>query len=121
MIRISRGNIASKRKKQYFKFCKGYRKSNSRLSTMAMEQRRQSLYFAYISRRLKKRYFRCFWISRIKAALIPYNLKYSKFLEFLKKQKIFLTKKILSFICYNEPIIFYLLIEKYKYKINKLF
>jgi len=57
MVRIKRGNVAAKRRKKYLNLAKGYVGSNSRLSTMASEQVRQSLNFAYIGRRLKKEIF----------------------------------------------------------------
>ncbi len=115
MVRVKRGNVALKRKKKYFKFCKGYRGSNSRLSTMVMEQTIQSLYFAYIGRKLKKRNFRKYWIYRINSALANSNLKYSKFLGNLKKLKIFLNKKILSYLSYNDPYTFRFLTRKCKF------
>lgn len=114
MVRVKRGNVALKRKKKYFKFCKGYRGSNSRLSTMAMEQTIQSLYFAYIGRKIKKRNFRKYWIYRINSSLSNLNLKYSVVLGNLKKSKIFLNKKILAYLSYNDPSTFKLLIRKSK-------
>ena len=68
MVRVKRGNIAAKRRKKYLNLAKGYVGANSRLSTMAGEQVVQSLNFAYIGRRLKKRNFRRIWIYRINAA-----------------------------------------------------
>lgn len=112
MVRIKRGNVALKRKKKYFKFCKGYRQSNSRLATMAMEQTIQSLYYAYIGRKLKKRNFRKYWIYRINSVLLNSNLKYSEFLGSLKKKNIFLNKKILSYLAYNDPYTFNRLLKK---------
>ena len=58
MVRVKRGNIASKRRKKYLGLAKGFVGANSRLSTMAGEQVVQSFNFAYIGRRLKKRNFR---------------------------------------------------------------
>lgn len=114
MVRVKRGNLALKRKKKYFKFCKGYRGSNSRLSTMAMEQTVQSLQFAYIGRKLKKRNFRKYWIYRINSSLSALNLKYSIVLGNLKKLKIFLNKKILAYLSYNDPSAFEILVKKSK-------
>ena len=86
MIRITRGNIAVKRRKKYLKLAKGYTGSNSRLSTMAGEQIIQSLNFAYIGRRLKKRYYRQIWILRINALVRLKKNKYSNFIGSLKKK-----------------------------------
>ena len=68
MVRVKRGNVAAKRRKKYLHLAKGYVGANSRLSTLAAEQVVQSLNFAYIGRRLKKRNFRRIWIYRINAA-----------------------------------------------------
>ena len=55
MVRTRRGNIAAKRRKKYLTLARGYVGSNSRLSTFACEQVIQSLNYAYIGRKLKKR------------------------------------------------------------------
>ena len=68
MVRTKRGNVAAKRRKKYLSLAKGYVGSNSRLSTMIAEQVVQSLNFAYIGRKLKKRNFRRIWIYSINAA-----------------------------------------------------
>ena len=68
MVRVKRGNVAAKRRKKYLNLAKGFVGSQSRLSTLAAEQVVQSLNFAYISRRLKKRNFRRIWIYRINVA-----------------------------------------------------
>jgi large subunit ribosomal protein L20 len=60
-MRVKRGNVAAKRRKKILNLAKGFVGSNSRLSTMASEQVVQSLNFAYIGRRLKKRNFRRIW------------------------------------------------------------
>ena len=114
MIRITRGNIAVKRRKKYLKLAKGYTGSNSRLSTMAGEQIIQSLNFAYIGRRLKKRYYRQIWILRINALVRLKKNKYSNFIGSLKKNNILLDRKILSFLAFNDISSFYFLENQYK-------
>jgi len=54
MVRIKRGNVAAQRRKGYLSLARGFVGANSRLATMAGEQVKQSLNFAYIGRRLKK-------------------------------------------------------------------
>jgi large subunit ribosomal protein L20 len=116
MVRIKRGNIAANRRKKYLILAKGYRGLNSRSSTLAKEQVKQSLNFAYISRRLKKRTFRRFWIYRINAALkIKYN-NYSTFMGTIRKLNIFLNRKILAHLAFQDLPIFNL-IERFS-KIN---
>ena len=96
MVRVRRGNIAAKRRKKYLNLAKGFVGSNSRLSTMAAEQVVQSLNFAYIGRRLKKRNFRRIWIYRINSATRARNNIYSKFIGCLRNINVFLDRKILA-------------------------
>jgi large subunit ribosomal protein L20 len=112
MIRISRGNVASKRRKKYLKLAKGYRGSNSRLSTYASEQVIQSFNFAYIGRKLKKRFFRNIWIYRINSSLRLQNNNYSTFIGSLKKINILLNKQMLSSIAFNDLNLFNFLENK---------
>jgi large subunit ribosomal protein L20 len=102
MVRVKRGNIAAKRRKKYLKLAKGYVGSNSRLSTMAAEQVVQSLNFAYIGRRLKKRNFRRIWIYRINAATRARKNIYSKFIGCIRNVDIFLNRKILANIAFSD-------------------
>jgi large subunit ribosomal protein L20 len=102
MVRVKRGNVASKRRKKYLSLARGFVGSNSRLSTMAGEQVVQSLNFAYIGRRLKKRNFRRIWIYRINAATRARLNIYSVFIGCLRNINIFLDRKILSLIAFND-------------------
>ena len=114
MIRITRGNIAAKRRKKYLKLAKGYTGLNSRSSIMATEQIIQSFNFAYISRRLKKRHFRKIWILRINALVRLKQSKYSIFIGSLKKHNILLDRKILAFLAFNDISSFYFLDKTYR-------
>jgi len=109
MVRVKRGNVAAKRRKKYLKLAKGYVGSNSRLSTMAGEQVVQSLNFAYIGRRLKKRNFRRIWIYRINAASRARKNIYSKFIGSIRNMNIFLNRKILALLAFNDLPAFNLL------------
>jgi len=102
MVRVKRGNIAAKRRKKYLRLAKGYVGSNSRLSTMIGEQVVQSLNFAYIGRRLKKRNFRRIWIYRINAASRARKNIYSKFIGSIRNLNIFLNRKILANLAFSD-------------------
>jgi large subunit ribosomal protein L20 len=102
MVRVKRGNVAAKRRKKYLRLAKGYVGSNSRLSTLAGEQVIQSLNFAYIGRRLKKRNFRRIWIYRINAASRVRKNIYSKFIGSLRDINILLDRKILAFLAFSD-------------------
>lgn len=102
MVRVKRGNVAAKSRKKYLKLAKGYVGSNSRLSSLASEQVVQSLQFAYIGRRLKKRNFRKIWIYRINAASRAKQNTYSNFIGSIRKMNIFLNRKILSNLAFHD-------------------
>lgn len=102
MVRVKRGNVAAVRRKKYLKLAKGYVGSNSRLSTMASEQVVQSFQFAYIGRRLKKRNFRRIWIYRINAATRARKNLYSKFIGSIRDLNIFLNRKMLALLAFND-------------------
>ena len=102
MVRVKRGNVAAKRRKKYLHLAKGYVGANSRLSTLAAEQVVQSLNFAYIGRRLKKRNFRRIWIYRINAASRVRQNIYSKFMGSLRKINVLLDRKILAFLAFSD-------------------
>ena len=94
MVRVKRGNIAVKRRKVYKNLAKGYAGAHSALSTMASEQIIQSLNFAYIGRRLKKRTFRRIWIYRINVASRARMNTYSIFFGDLRNSNIFLNNSV---------------------------
>jgi large subunit ribosomal protein L20 len=102
MVRVKRGNVASKRRKKYLKLAKGYVGANSRLSTFAGEQVVQSLNFAYIGRKVRKRDFRRVWIYRINAATRAKINIYSKFVGSLRKINVFLDRKVLAFLAFTD-------------------
>jgi large subunit ribosomal protein L20 len=102
MVRVKRGNVAAKRRKKYLHLAKGYVGSHSRLSTLIGEQVVQSLNFAYIGRRLKKRSYRRIWIYRINAASRARKNVYSNFIGSLRKVDILLDRKVLAFFAFND-------------------
>lgn len=106
MIRVKRGNVALKRRKRYLRLAKGYVGSNSRLSIFATEQVVQSLQFAYIGRKLKKRNFRKLWIYRINAVSRKLKMHYSALIGSLLKENILLDRKILSFLAFHDLPVF---------------
>jgi len=117
MVRVKRGNVAAKSRKKYLKLAKGYVGSNSRLSSLASEQVVQSLNFAYYGRKLKKRNFRKIWIYRINAATRAKQNSYSNFIGSIRKLNIFLNRKILANLAFNDLPAFNV-IERQTRKIN---
>lgn len=93
MIKIKNGKISRNKRKKILLFAKGF--NNSKLYKQTYSRYIKSLKNKYISRRLKKRYFRRFWILKINNFLKSLGLKYSLFISSLKRQKIALDRKIL--------------------------
>lgn len=96
MIRVKRGNVARKRRKNILKLAKGFRGSQSSLFRTAKQQVLKSLRYSYVGRKNKKRDYRRLWIVRINAALKPFGLTYSQFICGLKKSHIGLNRKMLG-------------------------
>jgi len=72
--------------------------------------------YAYMGRKLRKRDLRKLWIQRLNAALSPSDLKYSRFINLLKKAKIELDRKILAEIAIKDPEVFGEIVKKVSLK-----
>jgi large subunit ribosomal protein L20 len=70
--------------------------------------------YAYRDRKTKKRTFRALWIQRINAAVRPFGLNYSKFIDGLAKAGIMVDRKVLSELAITEPAAFQAIVEKAK-------
>ena len=117
MARIKRAVNAHKKRRKIFKLAKGYWGAKSKQYRAATEQVARSLRYAYIGRRLRKRDFRKLWIARINAAVRPYGLSYSRFINGLKLAGIEVNRKILADLAVNDPQAFAKLVDAAKAKI----
>ena len=117
-MRVKKSVASRKRRKRVLKLAKGYwgrRKNNLR---RAKETLRRALAFAYRDRRQRKRDFRKLWIVRINAAVRPFDLSYSKFINALKKSEIELDRKSLSELAIRDPEGFKSVVETAKANLN---
>ena len=96
MARIKGAVNAHKKRRKIMKLAKGYYGSKSKQYRAAQEQVMRSLRYAYIGRKLRKRDFRSLWIARINAAAREVGLKYSTFMNGLKKAQIEVDRKVLA-------------------------
>ena len=62
--------------------------------------------YAYRDRQKRKSEFRRLWQTRIGAAVRPYGVSYSRFINLLKKQNVALDRKILADLAVNHPTAF---------------
>lgn len=112
MARVKTGTTRRRRHKKVLKRTNGFRMTKGRLYKVSKEADLHAGQYAYIGRKLRKRDIRRLWITRINAALTPYNLSYSKFINGLKKAKIELNRKILADLAISEPDIFKAIVDK---------
>jgi large subunit ribosomal protein L20 len=114
MARVKRGVTAHAKHKKVLKAAKGYygrRKNTIRIAKQAVEKANQ---YAYRDRKNKKRTFRALWIQRLNAAVRPFGLPYSRFIDGLAKAGIAIDRKVLSDLAIREPAAFQAIVEKAK-------
>ena len=100
-----------KRRNKILKAAKGYWGSKSKHFKMAKQAVMKSGNYAYVGRKLKKRDFRSLWITRISAAVRPYDINYSTFMHGLKNAGVSLNRKMLSEIAISDKDSFKKLVE----------
>lgn len=114
MVRVKRGTIAHKRRKNLLKYTKGFRWGRKTKYRAAKEALLHAWTHSYYDRKKKKGGFRRLWQTQIAAACKQRGISYSKFIHGLKKAKIELDRKILSQLAKNNPQIFEKIVEKTK-------
>ncbi|MBX6424505.1 MAG: 50S ribosomal protein L20 [Variibacter sp.] len=114
MARVKRGVAAHAKHKKVLKAAKGYygrRKNTIRIAKQAVERAAQ---YAYRDRKRRKRTFRALWIQRLNAAVRPFGLTYSRFIDGLSKAGVLVDRKVLSDLAIREPAAFQAIVEKAK-------
>ena len=114
MARVKGAMMTRKRRNKTLKIAKGYWGSKSKHFKMAKEAVMKSGNYAFRDRRAKKRDFRKLWISRISAAVAPYDINDSRFMNGLKKAGITMNRKMLSELAINDATAFAALVETAK-------
>ena len=118
MARIKGALMTRKRRKKVLKLAKGYWGSKSKHFKMAKQAVMKSGNYAFVGRKQKKRDYRRLWITRISAAVAPYGINYSKFMNGLKKSGIELNRKSLSEMAIHDAAAFAAIVEKAKAALN---
>lgn len=96
MARIKGAVTTRRRRKKIIKLAKGYYGAKGKLFRTAKQAVMKSGNYAYIGRKRRKRDFRRLWITRISAACKQNNIRYSAFMNNLKKANIQLNRKVLA-------------------------
>ena len=114
MARVKRGVTAHAKHKKVLEQAKGFygrRKNTIRTAKAAVDKAGQ---YAYRDRKVRKRNFRSLWIQRINAAVRPFGMTYSVFINGLSKSGITVDRKVLSDLAITEPAAFQAIAEKAK-------
>ena len=114
MARVKGAMMTRKRRNATLKLAKGYWGSKSTHFKMAKQAVMKSGNYAFAGRKQKKREFRRMWIARISAAVAPYGLNYSKFMNGVKKAGIEMNRKSLSELAIQDAAAFAAVVEKAK-------
>ncbi|MDR1481446.1 MAG: 50S ribosomal protein L20 [Synergistaceae bacterium] len=108
-----KGSSASRRKlKKLFSITKGYWGRKKNVYRRAREAYLKSLTRMYHDRKRKKRDFRRLWIMRINAAARSNGMRYSVFMNGLKRAGVTLNRKMLADLAVHDAAAFTQLISK---------
>ena len=114
MARVKGAMMTRKRRNKTLKLAKGFWGSKSKHFKIAKQQLKKSGVYAYRDRKQKKRDYRQLWIARISAAVKPYGLNYSRFMNGVKKAGVVMNRKSLSELAIHDPEAFAALVETAK-------
>ncbi len=103
MTRVKRGVIKNKHRKNILAQTKGFRFGRSTKKSQAKEALKHAGAYSFAHRKDKKADARSLWTTRINAAIRPFELSYSKFINGLKLKNIIIDRKILSEIAQKNP------------------
>jgi large subunit ribosomal protein L20 len=118
MPRVRKGWARRRPKKRILKTVKGRRGAPGHLYRLAKEAATRASVYARIGRKLRKRDFRGLWVTRLSAACQQRGMRYSQFINGLKKANIALNRKMLSEIAIADPAGFDTIVEATKAAIS---
>ena len=102
-MRTVKGAARTKAKRRLFRKAKGYRGGRNNLLRTVKETVIRAEAYAFRDRRVRKRDFRRLWIVRINAAVRERGIRYSEFINGLKKAGIELDRRMLSELAIHDP------------------
>lgn len=112
-MRVKTGTVRHSGHKKILKLAKGYWMARHKQFKSAKQAVMHAGQYAYNGRRIRRRDLRKLWIVRLNAALKPYQLSYSKFVNQMKNKKIILNRKVLSDLSVTDP-------EAFKFIVNSI-
>ena len=117
MPRVKRGVTARARHKKVLVQAKGYRGRRKNVYRIAKQAVMKAGQYQYRDRRQRKRQFRALWIARINAAARELGMKYSTFMNGLKKANIEVDRKVLADLAVHDKAAFAGIVEQAKAKL----
>jgi large subunit ribosomal protein L20 len=103
MPRTAHGPSRKQRVKKVLSRAKGAYSERSKRYRRAKETVLKALVYHYRDRKVNKRRFRGLWIQRINAFVRARGMKYSTFIDGLKKKNIEISRDILADMAVREP------------------
>lgn len=113
-MRSTAGPVTRRRHKKIIKKAKGYRWGRKNIWSLARRAVMKAGLHAYRNRKERKREFRRLWIARLNAAVAPFGMKYSEFINKLTRSRVELDRKILSNLAIQQPEVFKDIVESVK-------
>ncbi|BEH03855.1 50S ribosomal subunit protein L20 [Candidatus Nasuia deltocephalinicola] len=101
MTRVKRGLRVKKFHKKIFYLSKGYIGRRKNVYKISKQSILKAFFYSYRDRKVKKRFFRSFWILFINFFLNIYNFNYSFFIYCLKINNFIFNRKSLYIIFKN--------------------
>jgi large subunit ribosomal protein L20 len=114
MPRVRKGAATRQARKRILKSVRGRRGSSGHTYRLAKEAATRGEVHARVGRKRKKRDFRGLWIIRLSAACRQRGIRYSEFINGLKKANVALNRKMLSEIAIADPAGFDTIVEAAK-------
>jgi large subunit ribosomal protein L20 len=114
MARVKRGVTSHAKHKKVLKAAKGFRGRRKNTIRIAKQAVDRSMQYAYRDRKRRKRTFRALWIQRLNAAVRPFGLTYSRFIDGLARAQVTVDRKVLSDLAITEPAAFEAIVGKVK-------
>ena len=106
MARVKRSVVARQYRKKILDRAKGFYGRSKNCYSIAIQKVEKGGQYAYRDNKVKKREFRALWIVRMNAALRELGLKYSVFINLLKKNDVLINRKMLADIATNDSELF---------------
>ena len=114
MSRATNAVARHKGRKRMRRATRGYFGAGRTQMRQSRQMYNRALRYAWFHRFKRRREFRRLWITRVSAAVRPFGISYSRFINMLKKAKIELSRKSLSELAIRDPKAFAAVVEQAK-------